>query len=205
MADCPIEGCGGPEGAQIMRCSWCGSDRLYVKYHDEEWGRHVKDDQTLFEFLVLEGAQAGLSWITILRRREGYRRAFQGFDVEKVAAMTDEDVEALMQNEGIIRNRRKITSTISNARRFIEIQKEFGSFYSYLRSFFRRDLPVVNHPERMMDVAVTSAESDAISADMYRRGFRFFGSTICYAFLQATGFVDDHIVGCHCKGNGSAV
>lgn len=185
--------------SKTNRCPWCGDDPLYVKYHDEEWGRLVADDHTLFEFLTLESAQAGLAWITILRKREGYREAFHNFDVEKVAAMTEEDVERLMKFNGIVRNRRKIQSAISNARLFIEVQKEFGSFFNYLRSFFNGDFPVVNHPATMADIPVTSPESDAIAKDMKRRGFKFFGSTICYAHLQATGFVDDHLDGCHCK------
>lgn len=181
------------------RCPWCGSDPLYIEYHDKEWGRHVTDDHTLFEFLTLESAQAGLAWITILRKREGYRKAFHNFDVEKVAAMTGEDVERLMKFEGIVRNRCKIESAISNARLFIEIQEVSGSFHAYLRSFFHRGLPVVNRPMTMDDIPVTSPESDAIAKDMKRRGFKFFGPTICYAYLQATGFVDDHLAGCHCK------
>lgn len=185
----------------LPRCPWCGDDPLYVRYHDEEWGRPVTDDRKLFEFLVLEGAQAGLSWITVLKRREGYRRAFYDYDVERVAAMTEADVERLMGFEGIIRHRRKIESAISNARHFIKLQDEFGSFYNYLCSFFSAGLPVVNHPQTLSDVPVTSPESDAIAKDMHRRGFRFFGSTICYAFLQATGFVDDHLQSCHCKGS----
>ena len=185
---------------KLSRCPWCGDDPLYVKYHDEEWGRLVTDDHILFEFLTLESAQAGLAWITILRKREGYREAFHNFDVEKVAAMTEEDVERLMKFDGIVKNRRKIQSAISNARLFIEIQKEFGSFFNYLRSVFHGDFPVVNHPATMADIPVTSPESDAIAKDMKKRGFKFFGSTICYAHLQATGFVDDHLNDCHCKG-----
>lgn len=184
---------------KLSRCPWCGDDPLYVKYHDEEWGRLVTDDHILFEFLTLESAQAGLAWIAILRKREGYREAFHNFDVEKVAAMTEEDVERLMKFDGIVKNRRKIQSAISNARLFIEIQKEFGSFFNYLRSVFHGDFPVVNHPATMADIPVTSPESDAIAKDMKRRGFKFFGSTICYAHLQATGFVDDHLIDCHCK------
>ncbi|MCM1450498.1 MAG: DNA-3-methyladenine glycosylase I [Clostridiales bacterium] len=185
--------------SKTNRCPWCGDDPLYVNYHDEEWGRLVTDDHTLFEFLTLESAQAGLAWITVLRKREGYREAFHNFDVEKVAAMTEEDVERLMTFDGIVKNRRKIQSAITNARLFIEIQNEFGSFFRYLRSFFHGDFPVVNHPVAMADVPVTSPESDAIAKDMKKRGFKFFGSTICYAHLQATGFVDDHLEGCHCK------
>lgn len=184
---------------QPKRCPWCGDDPLYVKYHDEEWGRLVTDDRTLFEFLTLESAQAGLAWITILRKREGYRQAFHNFDVAKVAAMTEDDVERLMKFDGIVKNRRKIEAAISNARLFIEVQKEFGGFYNYLRSFFQGDFPKVNHPKTMADIPVTSPESDAISKDMKKRGFKFFGSTICYAHLQATGFVNDHLDTCHCK------
>ena len=184
---------------KLSRCPWCGDDPLYVKYHDEEWGRLVTDDHILFEFLTLESAQAGLAWIAILRKREGYREAFHNFDVEKVAAMTEEDVERLMKFDGIVKNRRKIQSAISNARLFIEIQKEFGSFFNYLRSVFHGDFPVVNHPATMADIPVTSPESDAIAKDMKKRGFKFLGSTICYAHLQATGFVDDHLIDCHCK------
>lgn len=184
---------------ELNRCPWCEDGTLYVKYHDEEWGRLVTDDHTLFEFLTLESAQAGLAWITILRKREGYREAFHNFDVEKVAAMTEEDVERLMKFDGIVKNRRKIQSAISNARLFIDIQKEFGSFFNYLRSFFHGDFPVVNHPVTMADIPVTSPESDAIAKDMKKRGFKFFGSTICYAHLQATGFVNDHLEICDGK------
>ncbi|MBO5054619.1 MAG: DNA-3-methyladenine glycosylase I [Muribaculaceae bacterium] len=186
---------------ELNRCPWCGDDPLYVKYHDEEWRRLVTDDHTLFEFLTLESAQAGLAWITILRKREGYREASHNFDVEKVAAMTEDDVERIMKFDGIVRNRRKIQSAISNAQLFIEIQKEFGSFFNYLRSFFHGDFPIVNHPATMADIPVTSPESDAIAKDMKKRGFKFFGSTICYAYLQATGFVDDHLDGCRAKQN----
>lgn len=185
----------------LKRCSWCGDDPLYVEYHDKEWGRLVTDGHTLFEFLTMESAQAGLAWITVLRKREGYREAFHNFDVEKVAAMTEEDVERLMKFDGIVKNRRKIQSAISNARLFIEIQRKFGSFFNYLRSFFHGDFPVVNQPTTMADIPVTSPESDAIAKDMKERGFKFFGSTICYAHLQATGFVDDHLDGCRAKQN----
>ncbi len=180
-------------------CGWAGKDPLYVEYHDMEWGRPVSDDRKLFESLVLESAQAGLSWISILRRRDGYRRAFHDFDVASVAAMTDEDVERLMKFDGIIRNRRKIATTITNAQHFMEIQREHGSFHNYILSFFPEGKRIVNHPVNIEDIPVTSPQSDAMAKDMYRRGFRFFGSTICYAFLQATGFVDDHLEGCHCK------
>lgn len=182
------------------RCGWCGTDELYVKYHDQEWGRLVKDDRRLFEFLVLESAQAGLSWIAILRKREGYRKAFHDFDAGLVARMTDEDVERLMQYNGIVRNRLKIKAAISNARHFLEVQKEFGSFYDYTLTFFPGGkVPVVNHIERLSEIPATSPIAEAMSKDMRRRGFKFFGPTICYAHLQATGFVNDHLAGCKCR------
>lgn len=181
------------------RCGWAGTNELYTKYHDEEWRKPVTDDKTLFEFMVLESAQAGLSWITILRKREGYREAFCYFDVNKVAQMTSEDVERLMQFNGIVKNRLKINSTINNAQLFIAIQKEFGSFYQYIISFFPNRQPIVNNFKTLNQIPATSSESDAISKDMKKRGFKFFGSTICYAFLQATGFINDHLKGCFCK------
>lgn len=181
------------------RCGWCGTDELYVNYHDHEWGRLVTDDKRLFEFLVLEGAQAGLSWITILRKRDGYRRAFYDFDVERVAQMTGEDVERLMQFDGIVRNRLKIGSTISNAKLFIAIQKEYGSFYNYTLSFFPNREPIVNNFRSMSEIPTSSTESDAMSRDMKKRGFKFFGSTICYAHLQASGFINDHMADCICR------
>ena len=165
------------------RCGWCGTDELYVKYHDQEWGKLVTDDKKLFEFLVLESAQAGLSWITILRKREGCRKAFCDFDAEQVARMTDEDVERLMQFEGIVRNRLKIKSTITNARLFLDIQKEFGSFYDYTLSFFPGRKPIVNTVRALSEIPAFSPESDAMSKDMKKRGFKFFGTTICYAHL----------------------
>ena len=175
------------------RCGWCGTDELYVKYHDQEWGKLVTDDKTLFEFLVLESAQAGLSWITILRKREGYRKAFYNFDAELVAQMTDEDIERLMQFEGIVRNRLKIKSTITNAKLFLAIQKEFGSFYNYTLSFFPDKKPIINTFRSLSEIPVSSPESDAMSKDMKKRGFKFFGTTICYAHLQASGFINDHL------------
>ena len=180
----------------IKRCSWCGTDELYVKYHDEEWGREVHDDKILFEFLVLESAQAGLSWITILRRRENYRKAFSDFDVHKVAAFTNEDVERLMQDAGIIRNRLKILATITNAQNFIKVQQEFGSFDKYLYSFMPDGKPINNHDNK---IPASTPISDAISKDMKKRGFKFFGTTICYAHMQATGMVNDHINECSFK------
>mgnify|MGYP005754226011 CR=1 FL=1 len=181
------------------RCGWAGTDDLYVKYHDEEWGRPVTDDKTLFEFLILESAQAGLAWITILRKREGYRKAFYDFDVERVAEMTSDDIDRLMRFDGIVRNRLKIASAITNARCFRTIQKEFGSFYNYTLSFFPGKQPVVNHFESLNEIPAASPESDAMSKDMKKRGFKFFGSTICYAYMQAAGFVNDHLEGCFCR------
>jgi DNA-3-methyladenine glycosylase I len=183
----------------LKRCHWCGTDPLYMKYHDEEWGREVHDDKILFEFLVLESAQAGLSWITILRRRENYRLAFANFDVHKVAAFGPQDVERLMQDAGIIRNRLKIESTITNARLFIQIQQEFGSFDAYLYKFMPNQQAIVNHREGMHDMVARTDISDAISKDMKKRGFKFFGTTICYAHMQATGMVNDHVAGCSFK------
>lgn len=185
--------------SNVVRCGWCGTDTLYIKYHDEEWGKLVTDDNTLFEFLVLESAQAGLSWITILRRREGYRKAFAGFDFRKIAQFKDKDVERLMSDEGIIRNRLKIQSTITNAQAFIQILNDFGSFSDYLFSYFPDRKPVVNHWKNLDEAPVSTPISDAISKDMKKRGFKFFGTTICYAYLQATGYVDDHLVDCICR------
>jgi DNA-3-methyladenine glycosylase I len=184
------------ENQDFVRCKWAGNDPLYIQYHDEEWGKTVHDDKKLFEFLVLESAQAGLSWITILRRREGYRKAFADFDVEKVAVFTDEDVERLMQDTSIIRNRGKITSAISNAKLFIAVQKEFGSFDKYLYSFMPNGVPINNEDGSL---PASTPISDAISKDMKKRGFKFFGTTICYAHMQATGMVNDHIPGCAFK------
>ena len=182
----------------ITRCGWCGNDPLYMDYHDKEWGKLVTDDKTMFEFLTLESAQAGLSWITILRRREGYRKAFANFDAEKVSKFTDKEVEKLMQDTGIIRNRLKIKAAISNAQLFLDIQKEFGSFCNYLTSFLSQGKPVVNKWKTLSEVPASSPLSDAISKDMKKRGFKFFGTTICYAHLQAVGYINDHLVDCHC-------
>ncbi len=186
---------------QVKRCEWCGTDPLYVKYHDTEWGRLVDDDQTMFEFLTLESAQAGLSWITVLRKRENYRQAFANFDVNAVAKFTDKDVEKLMQNNGIIRNRLKIRAAITNAQKFIEIQREFKSFCNYIRGFLPNEKPIVNKPKSLSDIPARSELSDAISTDMKKRGFKFFGSTICYAHLQATGYINDHLAHCSFRNN----
>jgi DNA-3-methyladenine glycosylase I len=180
----------------LKRCTWAGSDPLYIKYHDEEWGKEVHDDKKLFEFLILESAQAGLSWITILRRREGYRKAFADFDVKKVAAFGDDDVERLLNDAGIIRNRLKIRSAINNAKLFIEVQKEFGSFDKYLYSFMPDGKPINNLSGT---IPASTPISDAISKDMKKRGFTFFGTTICYAHMQATGMVNDHLPDCSFK------
>jgi DNA-3-methyladenine glycosylase I len=181
---------------EIKRCNWPGTDELYIKYHDEEWGKVTHDDKKLFEFLVLESAQAGLSWITILRRREGYRRAYANFDVKKVAAFNDEDIQRLLNDTGIIRNRLKIASSISNAKLFMDVQKEFGSFDKYLYSFMPDGKPIVNHGNLL---PASTPISDAISKDMKKRGFKFFGTTICYAHMQATGMVNDHLDECSFK------
>ncbi|MBO9493874.1 MULTISPECIES: DNA-3-methyladenine glycosylase I [Gammaproteobacteria] len=177
------------------RCSWCHGNELYTRYHDEEWGVPCHNDQKLFEFLILEGAQAGLSWITILKRREGYRKAFHQFDVQQVARMTDLDIEKLMQDKGIIRNRLKIRSAINNARAFIRVQEEFGSFSHYLWSFVNHQ-PIINQRQSMSDVPATSDISDRMSDGLKKRGFSFVGSTICYAYMQAMGLVNDHLVSC---------
>lgn len=178
------------------KCGWCLGSDLYEKYHDEEWGVTTHDDKVLFEFVVLESAQAGLSWITILKKREAYKKAFANFDVKKVAKFDDAKVEELMLNEGIIRNRLKIKSTITNAQIFIAIQKEFGSFNDYLYSFMPNKKPIINHFKSLTELPARSEISDAISKDLKKRGFKFFGSTICYAHMQATGMVNDHLVTC---------
>ena len=180
----------------LIRCSWCGTDPLYVKYHDEEWGKPVYDDRILFEFLLLESAQAGLSWITVLRKRENYRKAFADFNPEKVALFTDDDVERLLQDPGIIRNRQKITAAINNAKLFLGIQQEFGSFANYIWGFIPDRKPIVNIWKDHKNTPSRTDLSDKISADMKKRGFKFFGTTICYAHMQATGMVNDHLENC---------
>ena len=179
-----------------MRCPWCGTDPLYVAYHDAEWGVPVRDDARLFELLLLEGAQAGLSWITILRKRENYRRAFAQFDAEKIARFDAKKRARLMLDEGIVRNRLKIESATSNARAFLRMQEQ-GSFSDWLWAFVDGE-PIVNRPRTMAQVPARTELSDAISKELKKRGFRFVGSTIVYAFLQATGVVDDHLAGCFC-------
>ncbi|HWB62052.1 MAG TPA: DNA-3-methyladenine glycosylase I [Chitinophagales bacterium] len=187
----------GPADGKV-RCGWCLSDPIYVKYHDEEWGKAVHDDKLLFEFLVLESFQAGLSWLTILRKRENFRKAFANFDVKKVAKFDKKKFDELMQNEGIVRNRLKIEAAINNAQRFMEIQKEFGSFDKYVWGFVNHK-PLKNSLKTLRDIQPKTAISDAMSKDMGKRGFKFRGSTICYAFMQAVGMVNDHLDTCHCK------
>lgn len=179
----------------MNRCPWCGNDELYVKYHDEEWGVPVHEDKKHFEFLVLESAQAGLNWLTVLRKRENYRKAYDDFDPLKVSLYDDEKLEELMQNAGIIRNRKKIEASINNAIKFLEIQKEFGSFDNYIWGFVDGK-SVKNHWNSINEVPATSELSDKVSKDLKSRGFKFLGSTIVYAHLQATGIINDHLVGC---------
>ena len=181
--------------ASFQRCTWPASE-LDIAYHDNEWGVPVHDDRVLFEFLILEGAQAGLSWSTILRKRENYRRAFAGFDPRKVAGFSKAKIGILMRDEGIVRNRLKIESTVTNAKAFLAVQKEFGSFDRYVWGFVGGK-PLRNSRKALKDIPARSAESDALSKDLQRRGFRFVGSTICYAFMQALGMVNDHLITCY--------
>jgi DNA-3-methyladenine glycosylase I len=177
------------------RCGWVTADPLYIRYHDEEWGRPVHDDRTHFEFLILEGAQAGLSWSTILQKRENYRRAFERFDPAKVARFRSARIEALLRDPGIVRNRAKVTSAVENARAFLEVQREHGSFDAFAWSFVGGK-PIRRRPRSLRDIPATSPESDAFSKALKARGFGFVGSTICYAHMQACGLVDDHVQGC---------
>ena len=186
-----------------MRCSWAGTDPLYIRYHDEEWGVPLHDDRRLFEMLILEGAQAGLSWITILRKRPAYRKAFDNFDPKKVARYDAKKKRALLADAGIVRNRLKIESAITNAQAFLDVKKEFGSFDKYIWQFVGGK-PIVNRRMTMTDVPAVTPESDAMSRDLKTRGFRFVGSTICYAFMQATGMVNDHVEGCPARGRAAA-
>ncbi|MGD9493779.1 MAG: DNA-3-methyladenine glycosylase I [Bacteroidales bacterium] len=179
----------------IQRCAWCIADPLYIKYHDEEWGVPVHDDATMFEFLILETFQAGLSWLTILRKRENFRKAFAGFDFEKVAKFTEKDLNRLMQDAGIIRNRLKIAAAITNAKAFIEVRKEFGTFCTYLWAFVDNN-PFHSKLKSLSEIPASTPLSDAISKDLKKRGFKFVGTTIVYAHLQACGLVNDHVKGC---------
>lgn len=179
----------------LTRCPWCQGNDIMMEYHDTEWGVPLHDDQKHFEFIVLDGFQAGLSWLTVLRKRQNYHKAFANFDVKKVALFDDSDVEELMLDEGIIRNRLKIKAAITNARAFIAVQKEFGSFDKYIWQFVGGK-PIVNKPRQRGDYMATSPESDAMSKDLRKRGFKFVGSTICYAYMQAAGLVNDHAADC---------
>lgn len=182
---------------ELKRCTWPGIEHpLYTAYHDDEWGVPVYDDKTLFEFLVLEGAQAGLSWLTILKKRDGYRKAFHDFDVQKVADMSDKDLENLKNNPEIIRNILKITSARKNARIFIEIQQEFGSFSNYLWGFVENN-PIINKFKNMSDVPAATDISEKLSKDLKKRGMSFVGPTIMYAYMQSMGLVNDHLASCH--------
>ncbi len=180
---------------KIKRCEWCITDPLYVKYHDEEWGVPVHDDKKHFEMIILDGAQAGLSWLTVLRKRENYRKAFDNFDPEKVAKYDEKKIAELLENPGIIRNKLKVKSAVTNARAFIKVQEEFGSFDKYIWQFVNYK-PVVNKWKSDKEIPATSEESDAMSKDLKSRGFKFVGSTICYAYMQAAGMVNDHVVTC---------
>ncbi|UCG53682.1 MAG: DNA-3-methyladenine glycosylase I [Candidatus Latescibacterota bacterium] len=177
------------------RCEWCGTDPLYIEYHDEEWGVPAHDDRHLFEMLILEGAQAGLSWITILKKRQAYRKAFNNFEAAKIARYTDKQIARLLANPGIVRNRLKIVSAVQNANAFLEVVDEFGFFDRYIWRFVG-DSPVQNRWRRLADLPATTRQSDEMSKDLKRRGFNFVGSTICYAFMQAVGMVNDHVVTC---------
>lgn len=179
----------------LKRCSWCGNDPLYISYHDTEWGVPVKDDALLFEFLLLETFQAGLSWITILRKRENFRIAFNDFNYKKIAIYDEEKINSLLENEGIIRNRLKIKAAVTNAQAFIEIQEEFGSFSNYIWGFVDGK-PIKNKLSALKDAPANTSLSNTISKDLKKRGFKFVGSTVMYAFMQATGMVNDHVLDC---------
>ena len=177
------------------RCEWGNQSVLYQQYHDEEWGVPLHDDTRLFKFLILEGAQAGLSWETILKKREGYREAFDQFDAEKIAKYSDDKIESLLQNPNIIRNRLKVKSAVLNAQLFLEVQKEYGSFDTYIWQF-TGGKTIQNRFKKMSELPANTLESDAMSKNLKKRGFKFIGTTICYAFMQATGMVNDHVVSC---------
>ncbi len=178
-----------------VRCPWCIKFEQYVEYHDTEWGVPVHDDRVHFEFLILEGAQAGLSWSTILKKRENYRKAFAGFDPKAVSRFTESRIEKILQDPGVVRNRLKVNAAVNNARRFLELQKEFGDFDSYIWSFVGGK-PIVNKWESTKDVPPTTKESDKLSKDLIQRGFKFVGSTVIYAHMQACGLVNDHLMSC---------
>ncbi len=179
----------------VHRCDWCGNDPLYVQYHDVEWGEPVHDDRTHFEFLLLDGAQAGLSWLTILRKRENYRRAFDGFDPRKIAEYGEAKLAMLLNDAGIVRNRQKIVSAVKNARAFLAVQAEFGAFDAYIWQF-TDGRTLQNAWQSVAEIPALTAESEAMSRDLKRRGFSFVGPTICYAYMQSAGMVNDHVVNC---------
>jgi DNA-3-methyladenine glycosylase I len=183
------------ENQSPIRCPWCLKFEKYIRYHDEEWGVPVHDDRVHFEFLILEGAQAGLSWSTILNKREGYRKNFADFDVEKVARFTPVRIDKILQDPGVVRNRLKVAAAVNNAKRFKEVQREFGSFDAYIWQFVQGK-PIVNAWKNMKQVPATTRESDALSKDLLKRGFKFVGSTVMYAHMQACGLVNDHLVDC---------
>lgn len=178
-----------------VRCPWCLGFEQYIRYHDEEWGVPVHDDRKHFEFLILEGAQAGLSWATILKKREGYRKVFANFDPAKVAKFTEKKLEKILQDPGIVRNRLKVYAAVNNAKQFIKVQQEFGSFDRYIWQFVGGK-PIVNKHKTLRDIKATTPESDALSRDLLKRGFKFVGSTVMYAHMQACGLVNDHLVDC---------
>ena len=182
----------------IIRCGWCEKDDLYRGYHDTEWGKPVYDDATIFEVLVLESFQAGLSWYTILKKRENFKKAFDDFNYKIISEYSEEKINGLLNDAGIIRNKLKILATINNAKQFQEVQKEFGSFSKYIWRFVDGK-PIVNYPKTLNEVPATTDISDALSKDLKNRGFKFLGSTVVYAHMQATGMVNDHLVDCHCK------
>jgi DNA-3-methyladenine glycosylase I len=181
---------------ELARCEWAGSDPLMQTYHDLEWGVPLHDDRQLFELLTLEGAQAGLSWSTILRRRDGYRAAFAEFDIPAVAAFAQRDIDRILGQANVVRNRQKVVSTVANARRILDVQREHGSFDVYLWSFVPNGQPIVNHPKALGELPAQTAESVTLSKALKKRGFGFVGPTICYAFMQSAGLVDDHVLTC---------
>jgi DNA-3-methyladenine glycosylase I len=189
---------------ELNRCPWCHGDEDYTRYHDKEWGKPLRDNQKLFELLILEGAQAGLSWITILKRREKYREAFDHFDAEKIAAYTEKDIERLMQNSGIIRNRRKIISTIGNARAYLAMMESKQSFAKWLWNWVDGE-PIINHFSAMNEVPAFTELSENISKDLKKRGFSFVGPTIIYAYMQSAGLVNDHLIDCFCHPSNGIV
>lgn len=185
---------------ELTRCAWAGTEQIYIDYHDNEWGIPLHDDRMLFEMLILEGMQAGLSWITVLKKREDFRRAFDSFDAEKIAKYGEDKIEELMGNAKIIRNRRKITAAVGNAKAFLEIQREYGSFDKFIWSYVN-GTPIVNRFKTLSEMPANTPLSDKISKDLKKRGFNFVGTTIVYSFMQAVGMVDDHLISCPCHSD----